>query len=93
MVPGQVTEGFQGHVGGSSQKLTATAFWARRSAVSDMVRDPVNRQMTIMLASASIALPSAQPTRAIEPAAKPAIRPATPSAVIHAREAQASQRA
>lgn len=53
----------------------------------------MNRQMRIMLASASMALPSAQLTRAIEPAAKPAIRPVTPSAVIHAREAQASQRA
>ena len=93
MVPGQVTEGLQGHVAGQQLETTATAFWAHRSAVSDIVREPVNHQMTITLASASIALPSAQPTRAIEPAAKPAISPATPSAVIHAREAQASQRA
>ena len=38
--------------GASSQKLTATAFWARCSAVSDSVRDPVNRQTTMTLASA-----------------------------------------
>jgi len=38
-------------------------------------------------------LPSAQPTKAIEPAAKPAIRPTTPSAAIQPSDAQASQRA
>jgi hypothetical protein len=79
--------------GASSKKLTATAFCARRSADSDSIRDPVNRQTTITLASASIALPSAQPTSAIEPAATPAIRPSAPSAAIQANDAQASQRA
>jgi hypothetical protein len=79
--------------GASSQKLTATAFCARRSAVSDSIRDPVKRQTTIALASPSMPLPSAQPTSAIEPAAKPAIRPITPSAAIQASDAQASQRA
>jgi hypothetical protein len=79
--------------GARIQKLTATARCARRSTVSDRVRDPVNRQITITLASASIALPSAHPTSATDPAARPATRPATPSAVIHASDAQASQRA
>jgi hypothetical protein len=53
----------------------------------------VNRQTTITLASASMPLPSAQPTSAIEPAVKPAIRPRRPSAPIQASDAQASQRA
>jgi len=46
--------------GSSSQKLTATARCARRSEVSDTTGDPVNRQTTITLASASMPLPSAQ---------------------------------
>jgi hypothetical protein len=45
------------------------------------------------LASPSMALPSAQPIRAIDPALKPATRPMTPSAVIQASDAHASQRA
>jgi hypothetical protein len=49
--------------GASSQKLIATAFWARRSAVSDSIRDPVKRQTTITLAGALIELPNAQPTK------------------------------
>jgi hypothetical protein len=53
----------------------------------------VKRQTTITLASPSMTLPSAQPTSAIEPAAKPATRPMTPSAAIQASDAQASQRA
>ncbi len=93
MVAGQVPDGFHDDVRARIQKLTATAFCARRSAVSDRVRGPVNRQITITLASASIALPSAHATSAIEPEAKPATRPIAPSAVIQARDAQASQRA
>jgi hypothetical protein len=60
---------------------------------SDSIRDPVNRQTTITLASPSMPLPSAQPTSAIEPAANPAAKPTTPSAAIQASDAEASQRA
>ena len=51
------------NLGVASQKLTATAFWARASAVSEWVRDPVNRQMTMMLARPSTPEESAQPMR------------------------------
>jgi hypothetical protein len=71
---------------GPATKKLATAFCARRSAVSDRVRDPVNRQTTITLASASMTLPNAQPTSAVEPALYPATRPRTPSAVIQASD-------
>src|SRR5262245_1595719 len=57
---GQVADGLDRDVGSSSQKLTATARCARRSEVSDTIRDPVNRQTTITLAGASMPLPSAQ---------------------------------
>jgi hypothetical protein len=90
---GQVADGLDRDVGGQQPEADRDGFCARRSAVSDSIRDPVNRQTTITLASPSMPLPSAQPTRAIEPAAKPATRPMTPSAVIQASDAQASQRA
>jgi hypothetical protein len=73
--------------------VTATPFCARRSAVYDSVRDPVNCQTMITLASRSMVLSSAQPIRAIDPTAKPAMRPKTASAVIQASDAHASQRA
>jgi hypothetical protein len=57
---GQVADGMDRDVGASSQKLTATARCARRSEVSDIIRDPVNRQTTITLVTASMPLPSAQ---------------------------------
>src|SRR5579884_3753224 len=79
--------------GASSQKLTATAFRACSSAVAESVREPVNRQITIALARPSTPEESAQPVSAIDPAAKPAIRPTAPSTVIHARLAHASHRA
>src|SRR5664280_611672 len=56
---------------------------ARRSAVAENVRAPVKSQTTMTLASPSMALPQAQPIKEIEPAAAPATRPRTPSAVIH----------
>src|SRR5262249_8863010 len=78
--------------GASSQKLTPTAFWALSSAVSDSVRPPLNRQITMTLASPSTAEERAHPTRAIDPALTPAASPTAPSIVIHARLAQASRR-
>ena len=90
---GQAADGFDRDVGGQQPEADRNRLCARRSAVPDSILDPVNRQTTITLASASIALPSAQPTSAIEPAAKPATRPRRPSAAIQASEAQASQRA
>ncbi len=46
--------------------LTATARPARRSAVPDTARVPVNRQITITLASPSMTLPSAHPVSATD---------------------------
>lgn len=66
---------------------------ARPSAASDRVREPVNRQMTIMEASPSMTDPSAQPSSDTEPARIPAVRPRTPSPVIQTREVQDSSRA
>ena len=93
MVAGQVAEGFERNVGG--QQPEADSYCLLRSLLGgcDSIRDPVKRQTTITLNSASMALPSAQPTRAIEPAAKPASRPRMPSAAIQASDVQASQRA
>jgi hypothetical protein len=90
---GQVAGGLDRDVGGQQPEAAATARCARCSAVSDTIRNPVNRRTTITLASASMPLPSAQPTRAIDPAAAPAIRPTAPSAAIRASDDQASQRA
>lgn len=83
MRPEQVADGLDRDVGGRSQNDTATAFWARRSLVSDKRRAPVNRQMTMTLAKPSITDPRAQPTRLTLSARTPAYRPRTPSAVIH----------
>jgi hypothetical protein len=63
------------------------------SAVSDNVREPVNRHTTIRLAKPSTALPSAQPIREMEPATNPCHRHTAPSTHIHSRLAHASQRA
>jgi hypothetical protein len=76
-----------------SQNDTATPRWARRSAVCDRVRDPVNRHTTMTLARPSTALPSAQPVSAIEPAVRPCHSPTAPSMPIQARPIQASARA
>ena len=93
VVADQVADGFERDVGGQQPEADRHGLCARRSAVGDSVREPVKRQTTITLASPSIALPSAQPTKAIEPAAKPAASPTPPSAIIQASDAQASQRA
>jgi hypothetical protein len=93
MVSNEVTHRLDGDTGASSQKLIATPRCARRPAGADIMRAPVNRQTTMMLASPSTALPSAQPVKAIDPAVMPATKPTAPSAVIQAREAQASKRA
>ena len=50
----------------------ATSFWARCSAVWDITREPVKRQMMITLAKPSIAESRPKPTSAIEPAMMPA---------------------
>jgi hypothetical protein len=77
----------------SSQKLTATARCARRSASGDWMRDPVNRHTTMTLAAPSMALPAAHPLSATDPAATPAARPKPASASIHTSDTQASHRA
>ena len=93
MVTSEVTNCLDGDVGAQQPEADRDAPLCRRSADSDIVRAPVNRQTTMMLASPSTALPSAHPVRAIEPAVMPATRPMAPSAVIQASETQASQRA
>lgn len=45
--------------GANSQNDTATARWADRSAFSDSLREPVNRQITMMLARPSMTEPIA----------------------------------
>ena len=50
----------------------------------------MKRQITMTLASPSTALDNAQPINAMEPAAIPATRPATPSTVIQTRLAHDS---
>src|SRR5439155_10129345 len=60
---------------------------------SEWVRDPVNRQMTMMLARPSTPEESAQPVRAMEPAVIPATIPTAPSMLIHARLTHERRRA
>ena len=79
--------------GASRKNETATARSARRSEVSEWVRLPVNRQMTITAASPSMAEPRPQPTSAMLPAVAPAMTPRTPSTVIQARLSHDSRRA
>jgi len=57
---GQVADGLDRDVGGQQPEADRNASCARRAEVSDTIRDPVNRQTTITLASASMPLPSAQ---------------------------------
>jgi len=68
---------------------------ARRSALSEIIRAPVKRQMTMTLARPSIALSRPKATKAIDPAKIPATTPTAPSipsqtsvSVGAAREAQ-----
>src|ERR1700694_106373 len=79
--------------GAISQNDTATPRWARRSAVSDTVREPVNRHTTMTLARPSTALPSAQPVSAIEPTNNRCHSPTAPSISTQARLTPASHRA
>jgi len=78
--------------GASRKKLIPTAFWARASEVSEWVREPVNRQITITLAKPSTPEERAHPRSAIEPAATPAAIPSRPSTVIHPKLNHDSQR-
>ncbi|PQM44295.1 hypothetical protein C1Y40_05548 [Mycobacterium talmoniae] len=61
--------------------------------MSDRVRAPVNRQITIAPASPSGMLPSAHPVNAMDPAANPCHSPTAPSAATSTRLIQASRRA
>jgi hypothetical protein len=63
------------------------------SAGADNVREPVNRQITTTEANPSMAEPNAHPISEIDPAPRPAIRPSTPSAVIHPSDTHDSKRA
>jgi hypothetical protein len=66
---------------------------ARVSAISDRVRDPVNRQITMIEASPSMTDPNAPPSTEMDPDAPPAIRPSVPSPFIPTRDAHDSNRA
>ena len=79
--------------GASRKKLTATSCWARRSAWTDSVLEPVKRHTTITLAIPSIALSRPKPTSAIDPATSPATTPTVPSIVSQASDVHASSRA
>ena len=68
----------------------ATSFWARCSAVWDITREPVKRQMMITLAKPSIAESRPKPTSAIEPAMMPATIATTPSTLIAPSESHDS---
>ncbi|MGO8888494.1 MAG: hypothetical protein ACLQB1_02100 [Streptosporangiaceae bacterium] len=61
--------------------------------MGDIVRLPVNRQITMRDASASIADPAAQPVSEIDPDRAPATDPRAPSLAIHASDTHASSRA
>src|SRR6266487_5131620 len=61
--------------GASNQKLTATSFCARRSDSCPASREPVNRQITMMLARASIPLSRPKPSSAADPAITAAATP------------------
>jgi hypothetical protein len=60
--------------------VTATAFCARASAVSDRVRVPVNRHTMITLARPSMAESSPKPSSATDPAMTAAMMAMAPSA-------------
>ena len=60
----------------------ATSFCARCSAGWDITREPVKRQMMIMLAKPSTAESSPNPTSAIDPAMTPAAIATIPSTLI-----------
>jgi len=90
----QVADRFERDVGGEEEeKETATAFWARDSAVSDRVRVPVNRQITMTEARPSMTEPSAHASREMDWACTPAIRPVIPSALIQISDTQDRVRA
>ncbi|EUA44282.1 hypothetical protein I552_4054 [Mycobacterium xenopi 3993] len=84
---------FGGDVGAVIQNDTATPRWALRSAVADSIRDPVNRQITTTPARPSATLPSAQPVRATDPAAKPCHSPTAASMARKTRLTHARARA
>ena len=73
--------------GASSQNEIATAFCAEASEVSEWVRDPVKRQITITDARPSTTDDSPNAVSATDPATMPAVMPMTPSSVIqHERD-------
>lgn len=58
----------RGDVGGEEENETATAFCALASTVVDRIRSPLNRQTTMMLTSASMAVSMPKPKKATDPA-------------------------
>ena len=78
--------------GARRKNWIATSFWARCSAVWDITREPVKRQMMITLAKPSTAESSPKPTSAIEPARMPATIATTPSTLIAPSDSQDSSR-
>ena len=68
--------------GARMKNWIATSFCARCSAVWDITREPVKRQMMITLAKPSIAESRPKPTSAIEPAMTPAAIATIPSTLI-----------
>jgi hypothetical protein len=70
----------------------ATSTCARRSARSERMRDPENRQMITMLAAPSMALSSPNAISAIEPAITPATIATAPSMPSQTRLSQESSR-
>ncbi len=64
--------------------MPATKRWAVRSLCSESVREPENRQMTIMEARPSTNEDAAHTITLRASASNPAISPTTPSTVIHA---------
>jgi hypothetical protein len=79
--------------GDRRKKLTATSCWARRSEVGLASRVPVNRQITMMEAMASIPLSRPKPSSATDPAAMAAPIATPPSMPIQASVSQDNSRA
>ena len=77
----------------NSRNEPATHRCAVRSLVAECVRDPVKRQMIVTDARPSTNDEAAQMIRLNESASSPAVRPTTPSIVIHTSDAHDSRRA
>ena len=78
--------------GASRKNWAATSCCARRSALADITREPVKRQMMITLAKPSTAESSPKPISAIEPATIPAPIATAPSMLIAPSDSHDSSR-